>query len=111
MRKIIENPTAAELRALNKLYGYPKVGRNVGGGKHAEIPADWRERIARGEEVPGVSVHRVTGPARERLLELDEDLPERAIRPKERQKLSAAERSSLDAAVARSKVPPKPVED
>ncbi|MEI9950796.1 MAG: hypothetical protein WDO74_17905 [Pseudomonadota bacterium] len=54
MTKLIKSATRADVDLLNAIEP-PVKGVHVGGGIHVEIPDDWAERIANGEDVPGCS--------------------------------------------------------
>lgn len=54
----IERPTQADVDTLNAI-DPPKPGIHRGRGPHITIPDDWRERIARGEDVPGCTYYRL----------------------------------------------------
>ena len=58
MSREIARPTAQDVDTLNTV-DPPKRGTHRGRGLHVTIPADWRERIARGEDVPGCTYHRL----------------------------------------------------
>ena len=54
----LKSATRADAALLNELEP-PIRGVHVGGGLHVEIPEDWAERIAAGEDVPGCTYARI----------------------------------------------------
>jgi hypothetical protein len=54
----IERPTKADVDTLNAI-DPPTRGTHRGSGRHVTIPDDWADRIARGEDVPGCTYHRL----------------------------------------------------
>ena len=59
--------TAADCAELNRVIP-PQRGSPLGGGIHVTIPDDWKERILRGEKVPGC---RYFAPSAEGIMPLD----------------------------------------
>ncbi len=58
MNKQLKAATKADVDLLNTIEP-PIRGVHVGGGIHVVIPADWAERIAAGEDVPGCTYAKV----------------------------------------------------
>jgi len=58
MIKLLQAATRADVDLLNQIEP-PFRGLHVGGGIHVEIPDDWAERIANGEDVPGCTYARI----------------------------------------------------
>lgn len=52
---ILEDATQDDVNALNAVAGYPRVG--IFRGRPVKVPPDWRERVAKGERIRGVSAY------------------------------------------------------
>ncbi len=58
MNNQLKAATKADVDLLNSIEP-PTKGVHVGAGIHVEIPDDWAERIAAGEDIPGCTYARV----------------------------------------------------
>lgn len=81
----IATATATELQAADAVWGYPAPGRNVGEGRHAEIPPDWAAQIAGGRTVAGVTTTQGADP--DGAVTLPEDAKERLAEPETVQRI------------------------